>query len=165
MGIKDIKINDKIAIQDTYGDRFRHCRGCGSDNDQGIKLKSYPSLDKKYCMVKYTPSNEFTGGVPHNLFGGIIAMIFDCHGTASAAFFKHNDLGKVLDERTIIGRFITARLEIDFKAPAPMGSELTVVSKASEIGERKVIVDMDMYADDKLRAQARIIAVSVKDNM
>lgn len=40
-------IDKKIAIQDTYGDRFKHCWGCGSDNESGLHLKSYPSEDGK----------------------------------------------------------------------------------------------------------------------
>ena len=42
----------KIAIQDTYGERFRHCWGCGSDNESGLHLKSYPSEDGKSCIAE-----------------------------------------------------------------------------------------------------------------
>ena len=41
----------KIAIQDTYGDRFQHCWGCGSKNELGLHLKTYPSLDGKECIT------------------------------------------------------------------------------------------------------------------
>ena len=61
------------------------------------------------------PDDKFTGGVPQNLFSGMIAMIFDCHGTASAVYFNHKNKGLVLTEETVIGRYITARLEVDFK--------------------------------------------------
>ena len=95
----------------------------------------------------------------------MIAMIFDCHGTASAAWFKHHDLGLELTEDTVIGRFITARLEVDFKKPTPMDKEVTVTATAEEIGERKVIVNMVMEADGEVRAKAKMVAVGVKDNM
>ena len=46
-----------------------------------------------------------------------------------------------------------------------MGEVVKVVAKASEIGERKVIVEMQMFAKDELRAKARMVAVAIKDNM
>ena len=154
-----------IAIQDTYGNRFQHCWGCGPQNEDGMHLKSYPSEDGEVCICRITPNKQFTGGVPDNLFGGMIAMIFDCHGTASAAWFAHNSKGLELTEDTVIGRFITARLEVDFKKPTPMDTEITVVSNLEEIGERKVIVNMEMKADGVIRAKARMVAVEVKDDM
>ncbi len=107
--------NNKIAIQDTYGEHFQHCWGCGPQNESGLHLKSYPSEDGSKCVCKVTPDAKYTGGVPDNLFGGMMAVIFDCHGTASAAWFSHHNKGMVLTENTVITRFITARLEIDFK--------------------------------------------------
>ena len=160
-----MKDQKKISIQETYGDRFQHCWGCGPKNDMGLHLKSYPSEDGKSVTAKIIPDKMYTGGVPQNLFGGMIAMIFDCHGTASAAYFAHIDKGLEFDENTIIGRFITARLEVDFKKPTPMNEEIIVSSKLIELGERKAIIEMEMTAKGEVRAKAKMIAVKVKDNM
>ena len=154
-----------IAIQETYGERFQHCWGCGPKNEEGMHIKSYPTEDGERCVCCVMPSKQFTGGVPANLFGGMIAMIFDCHGTASAAWFSHRKKGLALTADTVIGRFITAHLEVGFKKPVPMDKEVTVTATAEEIGERKVIVAMEMEADGELRAKARMVAVGVKDNM
>lgn len=157
--------NQKIAIQDTYGERFQYCWGCGPKNEEGLHLKSYPSESGEESICKITPESKYTGGVPKNLFGGMIAMIFDCHGTASAAWFKHRDKGLDLKEDTVILRFITARLEVDFKKPVPMDKEVTVTARAEEIGERKVILNMEMEVEGEIRAKAKMVAVAVKDNM
>lgn len=157
--------DNKIAIQDTYGERFQHCWGCGSKNEDGLHLKSFPSEDGSECVCRFTPEEKYTGGVPANLYGGLISMIFDCHGTASAAWFNHHNNGLTLDESTVITRYITGRLEVDFLSPTPMGKEVTVTAKAEEIGERKIIVSMVMTVDGKPRAKAKIVAVRVKDNM
>lgn len=154
-----------IAIQDTYGQRFQHCWGCGPKNEDGLHLKSFPSTDGNMCLCHYTPEEQYTGGVPANLYGGLICMLFDCHGTASAAWFNHRNNGLILDENTVITRYITGRLEIDFITPVPMGKEITVTARAEEIGERKVIVNMEMESDGKIRAKAKMIAVRVKDTM
>lgn len=157
--------NKKVAIQDTYGDRFQHCWGCGPKNEEGLHLKSYPSEDGNTCTCVFKPEDKYTGGVPANLFGGMIAVLFDCHGTASAAWFSHKNKGLELTEDTVIGRFITARLEIDFKKPLPINEEIRVTSVVEEIGERKVIVAMEMEAGGIVRAKARMVAVGVKDDM
>lgn len=155
----------KIAVQDTYGERFRHCWGCGANNEAGLHLKTYPNEEGDKCIAIITPEDIYTGGVPNNLFGGMIAVLFDCHGTASAAWFAHKNKGLDLTEDTVIGRFITARLEVDFRKPLPINEEITITSSVEEIGERKVIVNMEMEAAGVVRAQARIIAVGVKDDM
>lgn len=158
-------INYKVAIQETYGERFQHCWGCGPKNEEGMHIKSYPSVDGKSCVAEVTPDQMYTGGVPNNLFGGMIAMIFDCHGGASAAYFKHKDLGYELTPETTIGRFITARLEVDYRKPTPMNEVVTVIAYPEEIAERKVSVKMEMIVAGELRAEARMVAVGVKDDM
>lgn len=157
--------DNKIAIQDTYGERFRYCWGCGSLNENGLHIKTYPSESKDTCISKFVPESEFTGGVPNNLFGGMIAIIFDCHGTASAAYFNLKNKGLDLKEDTIIERFITARLEIDYKKPTPMGIEIKVISKLGSIEDKKAIINMELVALGEVRAKAKMVAVKVKDDM
>ncbi|MDY3118178.1 MAG: hotdog domain-containing protein [Peptoniphilus sp.] len=154
---------ESIYIQETYGERFQHCWGCGPKNEDGLHLKSYPDGDK--CICTFTPDGKYTGGVPRNLFGGMIAMLFDCHGTASAAYFKHRDKGLPLTKDTVIGRFITAHLEVDFQKPVPINAPVTIIARAEEIGERKVVVVMDMEAEGERRATAKMVAVAVKEYM
>jgi len=79
--------------------------------------------------------------------------------------FAHHNKGLELTEDTIIGRFVTARLEVDFKKSLPMNEEITVISVAEEVGERKVIVNMEMEAGGVIRGKARMVAVGVKDTM
>lgn len=154
-----------ISIQSTYGERFQYCWGCGPKNEEGLHLKSYPSEDGESCIATVVPDEMYTGGVPHNLFGGMIATLFDCHGTASAAWFAHRKKGLELRSDTVIGRFITAHLEVDFKKPVPMGEEIKLTARAEEMGERKVIVVMEMEAAGEIRAAAKMVAVAVKDTM
>ncbi len=154
-----------IAIQDRYGERFQHCWGCGPKNDLGLHLKTYPSLDGERCISRIKLENAYTGGVPSNVFGGMIATIFDCHGTASAAWFAHHQKGLELTDETVIGRFITAHLEVDYLSPTPIDDEIVVISTLEELGERKVLISMEMSVADKVRAKAKMVAVAVKDHM
>ena len=154
-----------VAIQDTYGERFQHCWGCGPKNDLGLHLKTYPSVEGTSCISRVKVDQQYTGGVPANLFGGMIAVIFDCHGTASAAWFAHHQKGLELTAEIVIGRFITAHLEVDYLSPTPIDDEIVVTSTLEELGERKAIVSMEMSVAGKVRARAKMVAVAVKDNM
>ena len=80
-------------------------------------------------------------------------------------WFAHKNKGLELTKETVIGRFVTARLEVDYKKPSPMQEEITVISRVEEIGERKVIINMEMHVAGDVRATARMVAVGVKDNM
>lgn len=56
-------------------------------------------------------------------------------------------------------------LEVDFRKPVPMDKEVTVTARAEEIGERKVILNMEMEVEGEVRARSKMVAVAVKDNM
>lgn len=154
-----------IAVQDTYGERFQHCWGCGPKNDLGMHLKTYPSVEGTSCISRIKVDPQYTGGVPANLFGGMIAVIFDCHGTASAAWFSHHEKGLNLTPEAVIGRFITAHLEVDYLSPTPIDDEIIVTSTLEELGSRKAIVNMEMTVAGKVRAKAKMVAVAVRDTM
>ncbi len=150
------------AIQETYGEAFQYCWGCGPKNDQGLHLQSYPAADQKSCVAHFTAAEIYSGGIPDYLFGGLVAMLFDCHGTASAAYFSHVNKGLDFNEKTVIGRFITAHLEVDFKKPTPLGTELTITGRPETIGERKVVVRLELAAGGELKATAKMVAVAAK---
>ena len=67
------------AIQDHYSPNFAHCYGCGPANPHGHHLKSYLLDDR--TEARFTPDKIYSGGVPDNVYGGMIASLLDCHGT------------------------------------------------------------------------------------
>lgn len=87
------------AIQDHYPAEFAHCYGCGPANPHGLHLKSH--LDGEGTVARATPDPMFSGGVPGNLYGGMIASLLDCHGTASAAAFACRARGRVIRGRLV----------------------------------------------------------------
>src|SRR5215471_20575260 len=75
------------AIQDDIGiDNL--CYGCGPENPEGLKIKSYWDGDETVCT--FMPRPSFMAGPRHVLNGGIIATVIDCHCicTAVAAVYK-----------------------------------------------------------------------------
>lgn len=150
---------EQIAIQDLYAEPYRHCFGCGPDNPHGWHIKSYLLGDE--VLAHYTPHPEYTGGVPENLYGGLLAAILDCHGTAAAAAFYHVSQGFKLGVEPLM-RCVTASLTVNYHRPTPMGQELKLVARCIEIEGRKVTLGLSVYIGDTLYCDGRMLAVRVK---
>lgn len=148
------------AFQDFYPDRFSHCYGCGKNNPRGHHLKSY--WDGEATIARFTPGTEFSGGVPGNVYGGMIASLFDCHGTASAAAFAQRAQGRAMGDGDP-PRFVTASLQVDFLRPTPIGVELVVKGALEGVEGRKVRVTMALTAQGVPCATARMLAIALKE--
>ena len=144
---------DQLALQDHYGDEFAHCYGCGRLNDAGMKFKSYWDGEETVC--RFTADPKYSGGVPGNLYGGMIASLMDCHGAATAS------AAKARAENKPMSRFVTASLKVDFRAPTPTDTPLEIRGKVKEIKGRKVLVDMTLFAGDKLCAEGSAVMVEI----
>lgn len=144
------------AFQDHYPDEFSNCYGCGRLNDKGLQLKSYWDGDESVCH--FTPESKYSGGFPGFLYGGMIASLMDCHGAATASAAKARAEGEPL------GRFVTASLKVDFRAPTPIDTELEVRGKVTEIKGRKVLVDLTLSALGKLCAEGSAVMIQIPEN-
>ncbi len=143
------------AFQDHYPDEFSNCYGCGRLNDQGLQIKSHWDGDETVC--RFTPDSKYSGGFPGFVYGGMIASLMDCHGAATASAAKAREEGKPL------GRFVTASLKVDFRAPTPIDTELEIRGKVTEIKGRKVLVDLTLSALGKLCAEGSAVMVQIPD--
>lgn len=149
-------MTDPIAVQDTYPEDFSHCFGCGKDNRSGYHFKTYDTGEA--ARTRYEPAPYHTGGSDH-AYGGIIASVIDCHSAGAAAilWMKANGIEVGATESP---RFVTARLEVDYIAPTPIGP-LHLTGHAEEIGVRKVIVATKLVADGVVTARGRAVMVKV----
>ena len=143
------------AIQDLYAEEFANCFGCGRNNQHGLQLKSHWQDDE--CICRHTPKSHYTGGVPGFLYGGMIASLIDCHCAATAAAAKSRESGEP------ISRFGTASLNVDYVKPTPIGIELEIRGKATEIKNRKVTVALQLFAGETLCATGKMILVQLKN--
>ncbi|MEA2002151.1 MAG: PaaI family thioesterase [Actinomycetota bacterium] len=149
-------MHNQIAVQDTYPEDFAHCYGCGARHATGHRIKTF-SADGE-TVTEYAPGSIYTGAGEF-AYGGIIASLIDCHSTGSAAIFwmREHDI-EIGDEPA--ARFVTARLEVDFVAPTPLGM-WRLVGRAEEIGDRKVIVKTDLQVNSVTTARGRAVLVKV----
>ena len=148
------------AFQDYYPDDYSHCYGCGRLNEQGHQIKSYWDGDESIC--RFLPENHYTGGKKGIIYGGLIASLMDCHGAGTAAAAKVKEQGIEI-KKGEMPRFVTASLKVDYLAPTPVNSELELRGKTKQIDGRKVTVEVNLLAEQKVRARGELLFIQLKE--
>lgn len=143
------------AFQDLYPESYAQCYGCGRLNEHGLQIKSRWEGDTSVC--RFTPRPEHTA-IPGYVYGGLLASLVDCHATGTAAAAGTQDAGLDLDPDTI-RRYVTARLDVEYKAPTPLGVELELRATPVEVKGRKVVVDVDVLAGGVVTVTGHVICV------
>ena len=147
------------AIQDYYPDDIAVCYGCGRHNPKGLAIRTYWDGTEGTC--RFTPNDDHLA-YPGVIYGGIIACLIDCHSIGTAVAAAHEAEGRDPATEPMI-LFFTARLEVDYRAPTPVGTELLLSARIEETSARKSIVSCTVHADDVLCAKARVVAVRKKE--
>ncbi len=145
------------AVQDLYPDHLAHCYGCGRLNEHGYHIKTY-WLNEEETVARFTPQPYHTA-IPGYVYGGLIASLIDCHGTGTAAAFAARARGQEDNPP----RFLTAVLHVEYLKPTPLGPELELRGRAKEISGRKIVVEVDLYAEGELRARGEVTCVEVPE--
>lgn len=149
------------AFQDFYADNFSHCYGCGKHNPNGHRLKSY--WDGNETVARFSPSAEYSGGVPSHVYGGLVASLLDCHGAASAAAFTFRALNCEMGSDEVPVRYVTASLKVNFCRPTPMGTELTIKGKLRSMEGRKGWIDLTLSAHGEVCAIGEMLAIRYQE--
>lgn len=151
---------DKKGVQDYYPEDVAHCYGCGRLNEHGHQLKTFWVGDE--TVSRFTPKDYHTAILGY-VYGGLIASLIDCHGTGTAALAAYKNENREPGTNPPF-RFVTASLQVDFLKPTPLGIELELRGKIFEVKGKKVISEISLYADNKLTAKGKVIAVQMPDN-
>jgi acyl-coenzyme A thioesterase PaaI-like protein len=151
-------MTDPTAIQDSYPEDAMHCYGCGKLNEEGIQIKTRLDGDTTITVFDPWPSHTAFEGT---VYGGLIASVFDCHSTGSAAIFAMVEAGVEVGSEPS-PRFVTAHLEVDYLAPTPL-ERIQVVGSLVEITDRKAIVESDLLVDGSVTAKGSAVLVRMRD--
>jgi acyl-coenzyme A thioesterase PaaI-like protein len=143
------------ALQDLYPDDFAHCYGCGRLNAHGLHVQSEWRDDA--CIAVFRPQ-PYHMALPGFVYGGLIASLADCHAMATAAGATMLAAGSV-PGRDETPRFVTAMLHVEFVRPTPLGPELLLRARATDVGARKVTVELSVEVDGAECARGRVVAV------
>ena len=150
---------ERKAFQDYYPEATRHCYGCGSRNPDGYRIRSFAEGDEAVC--RFTPA-PFHTAVPGAVYGGLIASLIDCHGTGTAAWAAYRAAGRPMDSEPPL-RFVTGSLRVDYRKPTPLGVELILRARPTEISDRKVRIAVQVEADGVTTAEGEVIAVRIPE--
>jgi acyl-coenzyme A thioesterase PaaI-like protein len=146
-------------VQDYYPEDAAQCYGCGNLNDEGLHIQSFWDGDETVCRIQPRPYHT---AVPGFVYGGYIASLIDCHGTGSAALAAYRDQNREMGSEPAL-RFLTARLEVNYLAPTPIGVELVARGTIREVKGRKVVTDVKVFADGRETANGTVVAVQASD--
>lgn len=149
------------ALQDLYPDNYSHCYGCGRLNAHGLHVRS--EWHDGEAVARFMPA-AYHIAMPGYVYGGLIASLVDCHAMATAAGASMVAAG-LQPGRDATPRFVTASLQVDFLRPTPAGEELLLTARASNVGERKVTVQVDVSAAGTVCVRGRVIAVRLPESM
>lgn len=124
------------------------CFGCGSENAQGLHLRSYPGEGGVEAV--------FSGLAHHGngmgyLNGGIISTVLDCD-SAAAAMYEAQQRGWFSEQD--LPRYVTAALDVRFLRPAPVEQPLQVLATVSDARPDQMLGSAEIRFDDKQRATA-----------
>lgn len=99
----------------------RHCYVCGKDNPIGLKVQFYQHGDQ--VVTHFTPGPEHQG-YPDRMHGGIAGTLLD--ETIGRAGFVHGYWT------------FTAKFEVKYRKPIPLGQEITVLGEVTRDRGRMV---------------------------
>ena len=126
------------------------CYGCGPDNPHGLHIKSFWHEDGVHVMAEHVPDARYCGW-PDLGYGGLIAMLVDCHSNWTAMAYHYRAEQRDAASLPRIN-CVTGNLGIKFIKPTPMGLPLTLRAKVEgEVG-RKTRVVCEVYAGEVLTA-------------
>ena len=101
-------------------------------------------------IAEYLPDAKYCGW-PDLVYGGLIAMLVDCHSNWTAMACHYRAEQREVDSLPRIN-CVTGNLGIKFIKPTPMGVPLTLRAKVEgEVG-RKSRVICEVFAGDELTA-------------
>jgi acyl-coenzyme A thioesterase PaaI-like protein len=152
-----IMAKEKEAFQDLIGPE-NHCHGCGCGNEHGLQIKSYWDGDEAVAI--FNPKPHHSAGSPDYVNGGILASLVDCHGNNLAMASAYRREGRQVGSLPKIW-CVTARLEVSYKAPVPMGKELHLRAKITKQERRKTWLEIQVSVDGQLCVQGELLQIEV----
>ncbi len=133
------------------------CFGCGTQNPEGLQIKSYWQGEEAICV--WRPEPRYRGW--HKVVnGGILATVIDCHcmGTALAAAYRAE--GRPMGSDPVY-RYATGTITVRYLKPTPNDEPVTLRARVVSIEGRKTTVACDVLAGGGKTAEAEAIGIRV----
>jgi acyl-coenzyme A thioesterase PaaI-like protein len=133
------------------------CFGCGSQNPEGLQIKSYWEGDEGVCLFSSEPKYR---GWENIMNGGILATLIDCHcmGTALAHAYREENRPMASDP---VYRYATASITVRYLKPTPNDQTIMLRARVFEAEGRKSKVACEVIADGVTTATAEVLGIRV----
>lgn len=147
------------AFQDQM--RGNYCWGCGSLNEQGLRIRSYWSGNEAVCTWK--PKEYHSAGPQHILNGGIIATIIDCHCVCTAIAAAYRAENREIGTEPLIW-YVSGSLQIKYLRPTPIDEPLVLRARIKEMNKTKTFLACLLLAKGEECARGEVVAVRMPAN-
>ena len=136
-------------MEEKRREEDRYCFACGADNPIGLHL-AFREADGAYVAAFVAPPElQSYGGVVH---GGIVGRLLD------------ESMGRYLYAQGC--RAVTAKLEVRYRRPTPVGEQLTVVGRILKRRGKFVDACASVMRDDgTVTAEATAKLAIVEESM
>ena len=149
------------SFQDYYPESLSYCYGCGSNNTEGLHIRSFWDGDESFTT--FYPE-KYHLAFPGYVYGGLIASLVDCHCVGTAAAAAYREEGR--EPGTLPAfRYVTGSLHVDYLKPTPLGPPINIRAKVIEIKGKKTVVEADVIVDGIVTAKGRVVAVRMPDHL
>ncbi|MEL6821030.1 MAG: PaaI family thioesterase [Calditrichota bacterium] len=138
-----------------------HCFGCGTDNENGLQIKSYWSSEKESTCI-FHPKPHHAAGPQQYMNGGISATVIDCHTVCTATARHYRDEGREIGSGDLIW-CVTASLELQYKKPVLIDKPVKLIARLEKEEGKKTYLSCELYSDDTLCITATVLAIRVSD--
>jgi acyl-coenzyme A thioesterase PaaI-like protein len=129
---------------DEIAPHHPHCIGCGSENPGSIGLRFVADGERVHATCTFDERHQ---GAPGFVHGGILATAID------------DTVGTLL---VLLRRpAVTARLEVDYRAPAFLHREMRVEAWTERVEGRKLHLAAAVRDGDKVIAEGRALFLEV----
>jgi acyl-coenzyme A thioesterase PaaI-like protein len=135
-----------------------YCHGCGSDNHQGLQIKSFWDGDEAVATWKAQPHHS--GGSKEIVNGGIVATLIDCHSLNLAIAHAYRVEGRAIGSAPRIG-YVTGNLNVSYLRPTPMHEPLQLRARITKIERRKAWVRCTLSARGQVCATGEVLGIRV----
>jgi len=149
---------DAVPLQDRLHPEapIRHCYGCGADNANGLKIKSYLDGDEGVCT--WRPADHHCS-YPGYLNGGVACTLIDCHSAWTVFAIECREMGLDLGRASDLPTGLTRALNIEFLKPTPVDTDLVLRAQVIKRGRASRTVKCSIYANGNECVRGEVVIV------
>ncbi len=132
------------------------CFGCGPQNAQGLKVRSFEVETENTVISEWSPSSHHQA-FPGVLNGGIIGALLDCHSNWTAAWLIMKHRGEIEPPCSV-----TADFHVKLRRPTPVDQKVRLIARALEVDGDRAKIEAVLESGGKVCATCTGTFVAVK---